>query len=113
MTDIIARALALKAQNKAKFVEDILSTFPTGLTYKGAVDYFDLLPAVADIGFTQTIKYSGTSAEAGTNIDGREFTWDGNEWVCISPIAKHETWTFTLLDGSVVAKEVASWTSTV
>lgn len=109
MADIIATALALQAKKQAKLANELLSNFPSGLVYKGSVNYYDLLPDTGNIGDTYTVKYKGDSQDEGVEYIGKEYGWDGTEWILISPIVEHETWTFTLMNGATITKEVASW----
>lgn len=48
-------------------LDEKIENLPHGMQYKGVVLYYDLLPTVnVEIGDMYTIKYQGTSEEAGT-----------------------------------------------
>lgn len=83
MQDIIARALAIKAEEKADLANSKIDSLPKGLVYKGAVNYYNQLPSSnQSIGDTYTVVYVGTS---GTEEDGSEYVWGNyegtNQWI--------------------------------
>lgn len=84
MDDLIyALLFAKQAQNAAEsYTDAVVSQFPRGITYRGAVDYYNSLPSSPASGDAYTVLYAGTS---GTIPDGREYAYgtkDGiNQWI--------------------------------
>lgn len=59
------------------YTDTVIAALPKGIVYKGAVNYYNLLPASgASEGDCYTVKYSGTS---GTEPDGTEYIWGSYE----------------------------------
>ena len=69
-----------------KYVDNVISQLPKGISYKGAVDYIKDLPNSPTIGDAYTVKYQGSS---GTDVDGGEYVWgtyEGvNMWIALGP----------------------------
>ena len=73
MIDILMAKSA--AVNAAKdYTDQKTQSLMGGVIYKGEVDYYNDLPAAADVeeGWSYTVKYAGTS---GTVADGTEYVW--------------------------------------
>lgn len=85
-TDIIARGMATDSLEESKQYADLLfAAVERGVVYKGEVDYYNLLPSEAEVGWAYTVKYSGTS---GTTPDGSEYVCIGKdpvEWGIVGP----------------------------
>ena len=103
--DIIARGMAASAdskasdaQNKADLAVNMISDFPTGLTYKGSCTYAEL-PGNATIGDAWTV----------TDRDNMEYAWDGNDWIQIGISKVDQTYDPTSTNaqsGTAVAEAV-------
>ena len=82
---IIAFWISGKAYARA-CADKAIGGLSTGISWKGAVDYYAGLPTTANVGDAYTVRYSGTS---GNNGLGAEYAWgpcDGkNQWIRISP----------------------------
>ena len=86
-TDVIARGLGASAAASAELANDRLDQLSSGITYRGAVDYYsDLTQITAEEGDAYTVKYKGTS---GTTPSGIEYIWgsyDGTmQWIEFGP----------------------------
>ena len=87
--DNIARGLAIQGKNKAEEVEEKVNALSKGMTLRGEVDYYDLLPADPEVGDVYSVKYKGTSTEGGTELSGQEYVWGDhngtNTWILLGP----------------------------
>lgn len=69
------------------YTDAALACVARGMTFKGAVNYYDDLPTEGVlVGDTYTVKYAGSS---GTTPNGAEYVWgpidDVNQWVYLGP----------------------------
>ena len=101
MIDILMAKSA--AVNAAKdYTDQKTQSLMGGVIYKGEVDYYNDLPAAADVeeGWSYTVKYAGTS---GTVADGTEYVWGKTSpnselgWISFSKDAYSKAETDTLL----------------
>ena len=68
--DIVTLTLAKKGAKK--YTDDAIAGLGKGITYKGAVSYYNDLPNNASIGDCYSVLYKGTS---GTEPSGLEYVW--------------------------------------
>ena len=69
------------ANRKTYSIDKILQLLSQAMRYKGQVDYYDLLPTTGNVaGDTWNVKYSGTSTQGGTELDGDNYAWNGTGW---------------------------------
>lgn len=69
------------ANRKTYSINKILQILSSSMRYKGQVNYYDLLPTTGNnIGDTWNVKYSGTSSQGGTDLDGDNYCWSGTSW---------------------------------
>lgn len=101
MIDILMAKSA--AVNAAKdYTDQKTQSLMGGVIYKGEVDYYNDLPAAADVeeGWSYTVKYAGTS---GTVADGTEYVWGKTSpnselgWISFSKDCYSKAETDTLL----------------
>jgi len=104
MDGLIAYALAKKAGSAQ--IGDI-----TGTSYKGTVDTYSDLPNDATAGDSYSVTTGDASHAAGL------YSYSGSAWSAVfggsgggGSNLTHETWTFTLADGTTTTKEVVLWT---
>lgn len=66
----------------ASAIAGAIGELPKGVIYKGAVDYYSLLPAEPEVGDCYTVKYAGSE---GTTVSGAEYVWgldgESNAWI--------------------------------
>lgn len=67
--------LALAKKFAKSYTDSATEGISGGVKYKGAVNYYDLLPASPKLGDAYTVVYKGTSQEAGQVSDGSEYVW--------------------------------------
>ena len=81
--------LALAKKFAKSYTDTATEGLANGIKYKGEVNYIDLLPSSPKVGDAYTVKYKGTSQEAGTDVDGGEYVWgkyEGtNQWILFGP----------------------------
>ena len=94
--------LALAKNNTKQYVDQVIEGIGKGITYKGAVNYYNDLPNNAELGDCYTVLYEGDSG----NIPlGSEYAWgkinnqSSPEWIHIGPdmsnyLAKNNTFTY-------------------
>mgnify|MGYP003316796727 CR=1 FL=1 len=98
--------VAASARAKAEELATAVEALKGGMKYKGAVQSYAQLPQTGmKAGDVWTAKDTGT-----------EYVWGSyegtNQWIPIGPDhLTHETWTFELVSGETVEKEVVLWTS--
>lgn len=69
------------ANRKTYSIDKILQILSSSMRYKGQVNYYDLLPTTGNVaGDTWNVKYSGTSSQGGTDLDGDNYCWSGTSW---------------------------------
>ena len=68
--DLVTLALAKKSAKQ--YTDDVIEGLGKGITYKGAVSYYNDLPNNASLGDCYSVLYKGTS---GTETSGAEYIW--------------------------------------
>lgn len=72
---ISVETLALAKKFAKSYTDSATEGLSGGVKYKGAVNYYDLLPASPKLGDAYTVVYKGTSQEAEQVSDGSEYVW--------------------------------------
>lgn len=75
------------AKNFAKsYTDAVVATFPRGMVYRGAVDYYSDLPSNAEVGDVYTVKYAGSTGEDPLGAEYGWGTYDGvDQWIDLGP----------------------------
>lgn len=75
------------AKNFAKsYTDAVVATFPRGMAYRGAVDYYSDLPSDAENGDVYTVKYAGSTGEDPLGVEYGWGTYEGtDQWVDLGP----------------------------
>ena len=80
--DVVTLTLAKKSAKA--YTDKVIDDIGRGISYRGAVNYYDDLPQDAEIGDCYSVLYEGTS---GTTPSGAEYIWgkvndsDTAEWI--------------------------------